>query len=187
MAAEPENELRERASARLKKKDEFAHHLLAFVLVNGLLVVVWALTGHGFFWPAFPWPDWGIGLTFHPGQGSQRGHARSDGEGKSATSATALRNGASQASLHNRQRRARSGHRVRFTSGAAPLEGRLAAPEGSHLQNARSVPSGLRSTHDLVDRNRTPPSLRYLWAPDRGKRGLAPKGTRGGLRGCETK
>ena len=65
MGAEPENELRERAIARLKKKDEFARHLLAYVLVNGLLVVIWALTGHGFFWPAFPLGGWGICLIFH--------------------------------------------------------------------------------------------------------------------------
>ena len=65
MAAEPETELRERAIARLKKKNEFAHDLLAYVLVNGLLVVIWALTGHGFFWPAFPLAGWGLGLIFH--------------------------------------------------------------------------------------------------------------------------
>jgi len=27
--------------------------------------LVWALTGDGFFWPAFPIAGWGIGLAFH--------------------------------------------------------------------------------------------------------------------------
>ena len=65
MAAEPETGSRERAVTRLKQRSEFAHNLVAYALVNGLLVVIWALTGHGFFWPAFPLAGWGIGLIFH--------------------------------------------------------------------------------------------------------------------------
>lgn len=59
--------LYEQALARLKKKREFWSHLLAFVLVNGFLATVWALTSNGdtFFWPMFPLFGWGIGLVFH--------------------------------------------------------------------------------------------------------------------------
>ena len=65
MAAQTESALREQAIARLKRKDEFARHLLAYVLVNGLVVLIWALTGHGFFWPGFLMAAWGVGLVFH--------------------------------------------------------------------------------------------------------------------------
>jgi Domain of unknown function (DUF1707)/2TM domain len=37
--------------------------LPAFILVNALLVVVWAATGAGYFWPAWPILGWGIGLV----------------------------------------------------------------------------------------------------------------------------
>jgi 2TM domain len=57
--------LRERALERLKKKSEFRAHLLAYVLVNAFLVVIWAVTGADFFWPVFPIAGWGIGLAFH--------------------------------------------------------------------------------------------------------------------------
>jgi hypothetical protein len=60
-----DEELREQAIARLGKKREFGAHLLAYVMVNTLLVVVWAVTGAGFFWPVFPLMGWGIGLIFH--------------------------------------------------------------------------------------------------------------------------
>jgi len=57
--------LREQAVVRLRKKREFGAHLVAFVMVNAVLVVVWALTEVGFFWPIFPLMGWGIGLVFH--------------------------------------------------------------------------------------------------------------------------
>ena len=57
--------LRDRAIARLERKREFWAHLAAYVLVNGGLVVIWAMTGSGFFWPVFPMLGWGIGLFFH--------------------------------------------------------------------------------------------------------------------------
>ena len=57
--------LREQATIRLRKKRDFRAHLLAYVLFNGALVIIWALTGSGFFWPVFPILGWGIGLFFH--------------------------------------------------------------------------------------------------------------------------
>ena len=56
---------RERAIRRLKAKGEFKVHLLAYVLVNAFLVVIWAVSGANFFWPVFPILGWGIGLVFH--------------------------------------------------------------------------------------------------------------------------
>lgn len=62
---EADQELRERAVERLRKKSEFRAHLLSYVLVNGFLVIIWAITGASFFWPVFPIAGWGIGLVFH--------------------------------------------------------------------------------------------------------------------------
>ena len=50
--------LRERAVKRLKKQRDFRIHLLMYVLINGLLVVIWAI-----FWPIFPIAGWGIGVA----------------------------------------------------------------------------------------------------------------------------
>src|SRR6266542_1215220 len=56
-----EGDLRQRAIANLKKKREFATHLLAYVLVNAFLVAIWAVTSDGtLFWPIFPILGWGI-------------------------------------------------------------------------------------------------------------------------------
>ncbi len=58
--------LRERAIKRLKKRRDFSRHLLVYVLVNALLVVIWALNdSRGFFWPVFPIVGWGIGVALN--------------------------------------------------------------------------------------------------------------------------
>jgi hypothetical protein len=58
--------LRERALKRLKKRRDFAGHLLVYALVNAFLVLIWALTDdHGFFWPVFPMVGWGIGVVMN--------------------------------------------------------------------------------------------------------------------------
>ncbi|MGE5133031.1 MAG: 2TM domain-containing protein [Gemmatimonadota bacterium] len=55
-------ELRARAVKRLRKRRDFYGHLVIYILVNGFLVGIWAITGQGFFWPAFVLGAWGIGL-----------------------------------------------------------------------------------------------------------------------------
>jgi len=60
-----DDDRRERAIARLKKKSEFRAHLFAYAVVNGALVIIWAVTGANFFWPIFPMLGWGVGLIFH--------------------------------------------------------------------------------------------------------------------------
>ena len=50
----PDDELRSRAITILKKRRDFRAHLLIYVLVNGALVTVWAVTNPDvFFWPVF--------------------------------------------------------------------------------------------------------------------------------------
>lgn len=58
-----EEELREQAIRSLKQKRDFRMHLLMYVVVNAFLIGIWALTGGGFFWPAFVLGGWGIGLV----------------------------------------------------------------------------------------------------------------------------
>ena len=60
-----DRELRARAVKRLKDKRDLKAHVLAYVMVNLLLVGIWAASGAGFFWPVFPILGWGIGIAFH--------------------------------------------------------------------------------------------------------------------------
>lgn len=58
--------LRDEAIKRLKKRRDFGAHLLVYCLVNGFVVVIWAMTDlHGFFWPIFPILGWGIGIVLN--------------------------------------------------------------------------------------------------------------------------
>lgn len=55
---------RELAIERLKKKRDFKTHLVIYVAVNALLVGIWAASGtENFFWPVFVIFGWGIGLV----------------------------------------------------------------------------------------------------------------------------
>ena len=62
VGTDSEHELREKAIQRLKKKRDFKTHVLIYVAVNTFLVVIWAVTSAGFFWPIFPILGWGIGV-----------------------------------------------------------------------------------------------------------------------------
>jgi hypothetical protein len=61
-APRTDEELREQAILQLKKKRDFRTHIFIYVLVNAMLIVIWAVTGAGFFWPVFPLVGWGIGI-----------------------------------------------------------------------------------------------------------------------------
>lgn len=56
---------RETARRRIAARRDFGSHLAAYVVVNGFLVGVWALTSGGYFWPAWVLAGWGIGLVLH--------------------------------------------------------------------------------------------------------------------------
>jgi hypothetical protein len=60
-----EQDLRAQALRSLRKKRDFRSHLVTYALVNALLVVIWAVTGAGFFWPVFPMLGWGIAVGFN--------------------------------------------------------------------------------------------------------------------------
>lgn len=56
---------REAAVKRVKAKRDFRNHLAVYVVVNSFLVVIWALSGAGYFWPIWAIVGWGIGLAFN--------------------------------------------------------------------------------------------------------------------------
>ncbi len=69
MTSGPNDELRVRAEARVKAREDFRIHLLVYVLVNAFLWIIWFATNGPsateFPWPAFVSLGWGIGLVAH--------------------------------------------------------------------------------------------------------------------------
>jgi hypothetical protein len=59
------NDRREAARKRIEGRRDFWRHAAAYVLINGFLVAVWALSGGGYFWPAWIMGFWAVGLFFH--------------------------------------------------------------------------------------------------------------------------
>ena len=59
------DELREAAVKRVKAKRDFKTHVVAYVLVNAMFVVIWAVSGRGYFWPIWIIAGWGIGLAMN--------------------------------------------------------------------------------------------------------------------------
>lgn len=57
---------RKLAIQRLRRKRDFKGHVLIYLAVNIVLVLIWAFTDQGFFWPIFPIVFWGLGVI---GQG----------------------------------------------------------------------------------------------------------------------
>jgi len=61
------NELRDKAERRVSQKMALLSHIGSYVIVNGFLILIWAVTGAdtGNFWPIWIMIGWGIGLAFH--------------------------------------------------------------------------------------------------------------------------
>jgi hypothetical protein len=55
----------DRARRAARRRRAFYDHLRPYLLVNLLLIVIWAATGAGYFWPIWPIAGWGLGLLFH--------------------------------------------------------------------------------------------------------------------------
>ena len=60
-----EKEIYEVAKKRVRQKKDFYNHLVIYVIINILLVIIWALTGSGYPWFVWPLAGWGIGILFH--------------------------------------------------------------------------------------------------------------------------
>jgi 2TM domain len=51
------------AIKQLEKKRGWQAGMVAYVVVNAFLVVIWLTTGRGYFWPAWPLGAWGLGMV----------------------------------------------------------------------------------------------------------------------------
>jgi uncharacterized ion transporter superfamily protein YfcC len=60
-----ETDLREEARKRVTKKRDLGAHVVVYVVVNTMVVVLWAMTGGGYFWPAWLMVCWGVGLILN--------------------------------------------------------------------------------------------------------------------------
>jgi hypothetical protein len=70
-ASSSDDQLRAYAARRLKERSDFRWHLVTYVVINGMLWVIWALTrqesGSAVPWPLWVTLFWGVGLAFHAG------------------------------------------------------------------------------------------------------------------------
>ena len=55
---------REDARKHLEKRRGLQGSVVAFVVVNAFLVAIWALSGSGYFWPAWVMAAWAVGIVF---------------------------------------------------------------------------------------------------------------------------
>jgi len=60
-----DEELREWAIKSIKHKRDFWGHVVAYCIINGFLILLWYVTGRGYFWPVWVLAGWGIGLAFN--------------------------------------------------------------------------------------------------------------------------
>ena len=60
-----EQEIYEEAKKRVKKKKDFYGHLGAYISVNLVLVIIWALSSRGYMWFLWPMGIWGVFLAWN--------------------------------------------------------------------------------------------------------------------------
>jgi heme O synthase-like polyprenyltransferase len=56
---------RKQARKRLQKRRDFSAHVVSYLVVNAMLIGIWAITGAGYFWPAWVLLGWGVGLALN--------------------------------------------------------------------------------------------------------------------------
>ena len=60
-----ESDVREQALERVKKRRDLSTHAFTYLVVNGAVWGVWALTGQGDLWPLWLTGLWAIGLVLN--------------------------------------------------------------------------------------------------------------------------
>jgi hypothetical protein len=60
-----EEELRAGAEKRVRERIHLLQHIGTYIVINGFLVVVWALSGGGYPWFLWVMAGWGVGLLSH--------------------------------------------------------------------------------------------------------------------------
>jgi hypothetical protein len=63
--ADEDDPTRQAAIGRLQNKRAFGQDVVAYVVVNAALVLIWAISGRGYFWPIWIMGFWGIGIVMH--------------------------------------------------------------------------------------------------------------------------
>jgi len=61
----PEEEIYEKAKKRVSDKKDFYTHVAVYIVINIILVIIWAASGVDYPWFIWPLGGWGIGLSFH--------------------------------------------------------------------------------------------------------------------------
>jgi hypothetical protein len=56
---------REAAIRRLEARRAYRLHATIYVAANLVLMVIWAMTGGGYFWPIWPILGWGVAIGIH--------------------------------------------------------------------------------------------------------------------------
>ena len=60
-----DDEIRRLAQRRVAAKKGFFSNLASYIVINAMLVVIWAVSGGGYLWFLWVVGFWGIGLIFH--------------------------------------------------------------------------------------------------------------------------
>jgi len=60
-----QDDLRKQAEARVRKRRDLGAHVVVYVVVNAMLIGIWAISGAGYFWPAWVLLGWGVGLVLN--------------------------------------------------------------------------------------------------------------------------
>jgi hypothetical protein len=60
-----DEQIYEEARRRVKIKKDFYNNLISYLVVNAVLVVIWALTGRGYPWFLWPLGIWGVFILSH--------------------------------------------------------------------------------------------------------------------------
>jgi fatty acid desaturase len=51
---------REQARKRVEKKHKFRGDVVAYVIINVVLIGIWVVSGAGYFWPGWVLAGWGV-------------------------------------------------------------------------------------------------------------------------------
>ncbi len=60
-----DEDIRTQARKRLAKRRDLGAHAVAYIVVNAMLIGIWAVTGAGYFWPIWVLLGWGVGLVLN--------------------------------------------------------------------------------------------------------------------------
>ena len=60
-----DEELREQARKRVAKRRDLGAHFVTYCLFNAMLIGIWAISGAGYFWPAWILLGWGVALVLN--------------------------------------------------------------------------------------------------------------------------